>query len=199
VLQKCIGVLRPQESQFIIDELRLAGISKAARHRFGCRVLQRLLEHCTAQQLQEVVEELLLDASVLCNHIYGHYVLQHLLEHGSDSQVQRLSLILIGQMPAVATDIYGVAVVGTALSQAGPEEQASLVSILLSTPGLLLSMASSRHGHLAAKQALVHAQEKERRAALLELAARQESLKSSRYGRVFGKFVAKCCQGDLTI
>merc|ERR1719247_1621296 len=42
VLQKCIGVLRPQASQFIIDELRDKGSSKAARHRFGCRVLQRL-------------------------------------------------------------------------------------------------------------------------------------------------------------
>merc|ERR1712139_585287 len=73
VLQKFICVLRPQASQFILDELRKAGFSKAARHRYGCRVLQRLLEHCGAEQLQPLVEDLLLDASALCRHVYGHY------------------------------------------------------------------------------------------------------------------------------
>jgi len=197
VLQKCIGVLRPQASQFIIDELRDKGSSKAARHRFGCRVLQRLLEHCAAEQLQPLVEDLQHDASELSRHVYGHYVVQHLLEYGSEVEIQRLCVTLINEVPAVAQDIYGVAVIGTALNHAGAEEQARLVGILLCTPGLIANIAPSRHGHLAAKQALVLADETDRQAALSELTPRLAHLKTSRYGRVFARFVEKLVQGEF--
>jgi len=184
VLQKFISVLRPgQASQFILDELRKAGFSKAARHRYGCRVLQRLLEHSGAEQKELFVEDLLADASTLCRHVYGHYVMQHLLEHGSESQVQRLCITLINDLPDVAKDAYGVAVIGSALNYAAGEEQAQLVRILLSTQGLIASIASSRHGHLAAKQALVLASNADRQAALLDLTVQQAHLKSSRLPR----------------
>lgn len=198
VLQKIIGVLRPQQSQFIIDEIQSKGGLKAARHRFGCRVLQRLLEHCTALQVEPLVEELLQNASALSRHVYGHYVVQHVLEHGSESQIQHLCLILISDLPLVAKDAYGVEVICTALSRAGLEEQATMVSILLSTRGLLEKMASSRYGHLAAKQAIVLANEAERQTALLQLTAREQHLKASRYGRAFARFVEKCRQGEVS-
>jgi pumilio RNA-binding family len=197
VLQKCICVLRPQASQFILDELRQVGFSKAARHNYGCRVLQRLLEHCGAEQLQPVVEELLRDASALSRHVYGQYVMQHLLEHGSEAQVQRLCIILINDLPSVAQDISGVAVILSALDHAADEEKAQLVHSLLSTPGLIASFASSRHGHLAAKMALVLASDADRQAALLDLKAQHEHFKSSRYGRVFARFLEKCSQGEI--
>jgi len=198
VLQKCIEVLRPQQAQFIITELCVAGVCKAAQHRYGCRVLQRLLEHCTSEQLQPLMEDLVLDASALSTHIYGHYVLQHLLQFGSDSQIQRICLVLIARISSVATDLYGAALVGTALSHAGPEERASLVSTLLSMPDVIARMASSRQGHLAAQQALVLADEAERQAALLELVDKEDSLRATRYGRVFARFMDKCRQGELS-
>merc|ERR1719199_226882 len=58
VLQKCIETLRPSDSQFIIDELLQSGpraVARAARHPYGCRVLQRLLEHCSADQMKTIV------------------------------------------------------------------------------------------------------------------------------------------------
>jgi pumilio RNA-binding family len=160
--------------------------------------LQRLLEHCGAEQKELFVEDLLADASALCSHVYGHYVMQHLLEHGSESQVQRLCTTLINDLPYVAKDAYGVAVIGSALNYAAGEEQAQLVRILLSTPGLIASIASSRHGHLAAKQALVLASNADRQAALLDLKLQQAHLKSSRYGRVFARFMEKCSQGEIS-
>jgi len=195
-LQKCINNLTPHECQFIIDELRMAGVGKVARHRYGCRVLQRLLEHCPQEQLYPLVVDLLQDAYALSTHIYGHYVVQHLLEHGSAVHIQCICQMLIYNLPWVASSMYGVEVIGSALCHAGPEEQASLVSSLLSSPGLMARMASSRHGRVAAEKALKLATETERQVALAALATQDANLRLSRYGRVFAKLLEKCRRGE---
>jgi hypothetical protein len=198
VLQKCIEILPPEESQFIIDELRMAGVGSVVRHRFGCRILQRLLEHCPQQQLEPLTCEIQQDSFALSTHIYGHYVLQHLVEHGSAEDIQCICAMLTQCLPWVASSMYGVELVGTALCHAAPEEQASLVSSLVSSPKLMVRMASSRHGHVAAKQALKLATESDRQVALAELAKEDARLRASRYGRVFSKFLEKCRRGELS-
>jgi len=62
VVQKCIMTMRPHALQFIIDEIEsrgAAGVRKIAKHQYGCRILQRLLEHCRPDQVQGLVEDLL--------------------------------------------------------------------------------------------------------------------------------------------
>jgi pumilio RNA-binding family len=197
VLQKCISTMRPVDSQFIINELQLAGAggaARAARHRFGCRVLQRLFEHCPPNQLHEIAEDVLLDAVPLCNHIFAKYVMQHLLEHGTEDQINRLTDILAANARTLGEDGSGSAVIGKALEHACPSSQAALVRALLEQPGLLADMACSRHGHLAAKRALQLAEAPHKWAALNELVRQQDKLKASRYGRVLNCFVQKCLE-----
>eukprot|EP00913_Durusdinium_trenchii_P021913 g20591.t1 len=64
VLQKIIHVLRPQACQFIIDELMQdpQEVPALARHQYGCRILQRLLEHCQSQQMGGIIQLLLSEA-----------------------------------------------------------------------------------------------------------------------------------------
>ena len=48
--------------RFIIDEIMKPGsksVGYLARHKYGCRTLQRLLEHCFQQQTLQIVEGLL--------------------------------------------------------------------------------------------------------------------------------------------
>merc|ERR1711881_49018 len=56
-LQQCIYSLPAPSVQFIIDEITAEsnGVCLAAQHRFGCRILQRLLERCPPKQVQDLV------------------------------------------------------------------------------------------------------------------------------------------------
>ena len=51
-------------------------------HPYGCRVIQRILEHCTVGQVQLIMEELREHTEHLVFDQYGNYVIQHVLEHG---------------------------------------------------------------------------------------------------------------------
>ena len=55
-------------------------------HPYGCRVVQRVLEHCTIGQVKEYTRREILQSTVpLATDQYGNYVIQHMLEYGPDS------------------------------------------------------------------------------------------------------------------
>src|SRR5699024_7478797 len=69
-----------------------------ATHPYGCRVIQRILEHCSSTQNRDIIndpamhpenvaqlnvlKELLASTEQLVQDQYGNYVVQHILEHG---------------------------------------------------------------------------------------------------------------------
>ena len=67
----------------IIDEVT-SSIKELATHPYGCRVVQRLIEHCHDAQKDKVLD-CILDADLsnsLINHEYGNYVIQRTLTYG---------------------------------------------------------------------------------------------------------------------
>lgn len=48
-------------------------------HPYGCRVIQRILEHCTPEQVAPILEELHSHAEQLVQDQFGNYVIQHVL------------------------------------------------------------------------------------------------------------------------
>lgn len=185
VVQKCIMTMRPQASQFIIDELMNGGrhVTQAARHKYGCRIIQRLLEHCRPDQVQQVVEALLGDAVPLCKHTYANYVMQHVLEQGDASTRHRLSEFLSTHARAVGSDSCGCAVMGKALMLGAGDDQTMLARALLREQGLLAAMARSRYGHTAVKAVLNLLEDAERSDAQCQLRNASGALCASRYGR----------------
>ena len=59
-------------------------------HPYGCRVVQRLLEHCLKSQKEELLKELLLYIDQLIQDQYGNYVVQHILDHGETSDKSKI-------------------------------------------------------------------------------------------------------------
>lgn len=59
-------------------------------HAYGCRVIQRILEHCIDEQKQVILEEIKGSFSVLIQDQYGNYVIQHVLKHGRPTDRGRL-------------------------------------------------------------------------------------------------------------
>ena len=111
VMQKCIEVMsiKAKEAearrgdadlsaamagkiQFIVDDV-LANVKTLCCHPYGCRVLQRMLEHCVEFQKSATLDQIQLCHKALLDDQYGNYVIQHVLQYGRD--VDRDSLLNI--------------------------------------------------------------------------------------------------------
>jgi len=186
VLQKCIVTMRPSELQFIIDELCAKGsdgVGRAARHAYGCRILQRLLEHCRADQLEGMVEGLLADAAALSKHVYGNFVIQHLMEYGLSVQRHGLICELVKSTQELGRDIHSGAVVAKAMSYSCPEDQLLLARALIREEGAIAAMARTRHGSLATKLVLQAVGGAEKDEAVRQIEEELPLLMARRYGR----------------
>lgn len=153
VLQKCVVVLPPEAVQFIVDEITAetaASVSSVAQNKFGCRVLQRLLEECRDSQVRVLVVAVLADFIAVAQSPYGNYVVQKIMEcGGADSEYRRLCVaqLVEGALGELGMHPFGCIVISTALSKCGPKSRMAITRALLSCPCLLCSMASTRHGH----------------------------------------------------
>jgi hypothetical protein len=85
VIQRCIQKVRPLSHIRFILEPFFEGIPQLARHPFGCRVVQRILENFlpTDDDGKKVLDEVMESIEILIEDQYGNYVVQHILEHGS--------------------------------------------------------------------------------------------------------------------
>lgn len=155
VLQRVVELLAPQSVRFILQELS-QGQNPAvlARHRFGCRVLERLIEHFPAPWLSEFLQGVLEDTANLCGNQYGTFVMQHILEHGLPAHKRRIAEALLLDVQWAALDPNAVGVLDSALSYAPLEDQKRLATAILECNGLVHSMACSRRGHSAAVRLL---------------------------------------------
>jgi hypothetical protein len=85
VLQKLIETMPPSFTSFVLDEIR-GHVDWAARHRFGCRVVARLVEHNPAERVAVLLREM--EAGFRTN-ILG-------LSHGRDFHLG----LIIGSAPS---------------------------------------------------------------------------------------------------
>jgi len=185
VLQKFIQVLRPQNCQFIVDELmeEPMEVCNLARHQYGCRILQRLFENCQAEQMEGLVQLLLSEALNLARHSYGTYVMQQIFDFGTEMQRHRLGEALLAA-GTLFNDEHATQVLQKALQHA--PQQVALAQCMIPQ---LANMARGRHSHqtvLAALQ-LLPSQEYERAIALL--CQKVKKLWASRYGRLVVKSI----------
>lgn len=192
VIQKVIVTMNPQDTQFVIDEIMAVphGPWTAARHCFGCRVVERLLEHCRKTQVQDLVVAILDDAPSLCKQQYGNYVAQEILEHGALEHQQKLSRTVMDHVVSMCTDYHAVAVVSQALCSGTEADRAAVARSILRQPKLVLSMARSRHGQGAVKHLLQVPNKEAREDVFRLLTENSEDLQGSRYGKVIVKHLA---------
>merc|ERR1712187_237949 len=105
-------------------------------------------------------------------------------EHGTSAQRKHLSLLLQQHVAVLGSDAHASAVVGKALTCGSRADQADLARALISTPGLLTTMARSRHCHTAAKAVFRVLEGAEHEEACRLIYTEESSLRSSRYGQL---------------
>jgi hypothetical protein len=185
VLQKCISAVPPHALHFVVDEImcRSDGAIRAAQDRFGCRIIQRLLENCNPMQVSDLAHALLDKAKLLAPHAFGNYVLQHLLVYGTDDQRHRLLMFIQQNVQELSFDQYAASVVAKALRVAPTENVDFLVHSLLSKSCLLSRLAICRHGSLVVKSILEQANSKHQEEVVNKLRSERALLRSTNCAR----------------
>merc|ERR1712037_957052 len=84
----------PSESVDFIIRAVVADTEGMAKHMYGCRVMQRLLEHCPPNLLASMLTAINQVVGQLAQDQYGNYVVQHMLEHGRLEDKQHIMSVV---------------------------------------------------------------------------------------------------------
>jgi len=152
VLQVIVNLLPVELRAFVSEELLGAGTA-ASRHRYGCRVVCRLLEHQPSvyattgeAAAMALVDEVVAASPQLVRHEFGRHVVNSVLEHGSDEHRAQVSAILRSNLMGNAMNRSGSYVVEQALKFCSDEDCDAMLNQLLMQPDGLFTLARSQAG-----------------------------------------------------
>jgi hypothetical protein len=151
VLQKCISTFRPDDMRFVMAEIK-GNAAVVARHRYGCRVIERLIEHSPWECVEPLIDEMFDGVEKLCRHAFGNFVIQCIMEHGRDHHRQQVAEVLCTDAVRFAKHRVASHVVKAALSHCGPREKHSLIQALNADPAEFLNLAHHHCGSFVVRE-----------------------------------------------
>jgi len=180
VVQKIVEVLPITSVGFIVDELSGFG-HETARHRFGCRLLCRILEHLSPgdEGTRRLIDDILLKVEDLCSHAFGSYVVRHVLEFGLPEHKHRVAVALVPYVAWYAKHKLGSHVVEAAIRVCSLEDQHALATPLLADQELA-AVAANQFGRHVVRALLARPLKGGTQEALVRV---KEQLRHSRFGR----------------
>ena len=121
MVQKVIECVPPKHLNFIVDSFK-GQVYQLSTHPYGCRVIQRILEHCDADQTAQILDEIhpqteqltqvlfithdtamiTLGINFFLQDQYGNYVVQHILEHGRPDDKLKITNEMRGRVVQLA-------------------------------------------------------------------------------------------------
>lgn len=201
VLQRIIELLPPGAVGFIFSEMAAKWSPDfVAKHKFGCRVLERMIEHFPSElafpEWAHFLDRLLDNAGPHCYHSFATFIMQHLMEHGTEKHRRKIAAAVTQELERAASDSHASGVLDKALCFLPPEEQVNLSSKILEIEGLLARMiianrpAAERLLRVASGPLMVEAH-RQLTVAFPDPTARTKALKS-----VFGSGKIPCLEED---
>lgn len=185
VVQKIVEVLPISLSNFVAEELLGVG-AQVANHRFGCRVVCRILEHqarAGGQATAALIEEILTQVGRLCRGQFGHHVVKSVLEHGSHRQRAAVARALRRGVLRHARHRHASYVVEQALVHCCERDRNDLAGTLLSSPGYVPVLSSTQSGSFVVRTLAQLPGEIQSRARS-QLHSAMRELCASKYGRL---------------
>merc|ERR1712224_143688 len=140
-------------AQIVLDEMRGAFLF-FARRRFGCRVIERLLKHCSRPQVLELGQEVLREAEALITHPFGNYVIQHILQYGAAEDQQQIVDILVTNIHRLSRHRVASHVIEAALAHSSPENQKLLMKALSADEAQLALLSQYHYGSFVAREVM---------------------------------------------
>jgi hypothetical protein len=105
VLSRAIEVLPAGKTTFVIEALQGKGLA-VSKHRFGCRIICRLIEHAGEAQIKGLMAEILENIESLAKQAYGNFVVQSILEHSASYRHNAVARLL-AIFPSLCMDRSG--------------------------------------------------------------------------------------------
>ncbi|KAJ3668958.1 hypothetical protein LUZ60_010908 [Juncus effusus] len=186
VVQKCIECV-PQENIHFIISVFYDQVVPLSMHPYGCRVIQRVLEHCHDEKTQQIVmDEILKSVCLLAQDQYGNYVVQHVLEHGKSDERSLIIEKLAGQIVQMSQQKFASNVVEKCLTFGGPAERQLLINEMLGTTDEnepLQAMMKDQFANYVVQKVLEICNDEQRELILSRIKVHLNALKKYTYGK----------------
>ncbi|KAI4385992.1 hypothetical protein MLD38_003970 [Melastoma candidum] len=186
VIQKCIECV-PEESIHFIISTFFDQIVTLSTHPYGCRVVQRVLEHCKNPETEsKVMDEILGSVSMLAQDQYGNYVIQHVLEHGKPHERSVIIEELAGKIVSMSQQKFASNVVEKCLTFGGPAERQLMVNEMLGTTDEnepLQAMMKDQFANYVVQKVLETCDDQQRELILSRVKVHLNALKKYTYGK----------------
>jgi len=152
VLSQAIDVSTYPQLIMIISALRGLGTT-ISKHRYGCRVMRRLLEHCgdREEHIGELLDEIVLEADTLSNNGNGTYVIQAMLEYAPGRR-KDVVLKLLPRFAELASNRSGSLVVERLLSDDVGDMESRELAIQALLRSEVANIACTRYGSYVMKR-----------------------------------------------
>ncbi|KAI6244224.1 hypothetical protein M3Y99_00095500 [Aphelenchoides fujianensis] len=188
VIQKIIERVDPNKLGFIIDAFTAEGpstVTALSTHPYGCRVVQRILEHCTEEQKRPILEQLHKNIRTLIVDQYGNYVVQHVIERGSDEDRDRIINQIKGNLQKFSQHKFSSNVIEKCLTFGNAQQKSALIAEACgdgtkTTP--LLEMMQHEFANFVVQTCLTVAESGDRKKIMLAIKPHIPTLRNS-YGR----------------
>ncbi|XP_020585489.1 pumilio homolog 2-like [Phalaenopsis equestris] len=186
VIQKCIECIPQDAIQFIVSTF-YDQVVALSTHPYGCRVIQRVLEHCDDPKTQQIMMDEILDSvCMLAQDQYGNYVVQHVLEHGKPHERSAIIQKLAGQIVQMSQQKFASNVVEKCLTFGGAEERQLLVNEMLGTTEEnepLQAMMKDQFANYVVQKVLETCDDQQRELILSRIKVHLNALKKYTYGK----------------
>jgi pumilio RNA-binding family len=149
VMQKCIEVMSARAKKahmqgdhkeadfllgqidFIVDDV-MNNVRSLSCHPYGCRVLQRILEHCPEPKKSLALDEIKKFHKAFLDDQFGNYVIQHVLQFGrSTDRDSLLDIILANGLLILSRQKFASNVVEKLLKYGNSEQRSRVVEEML--------------------------------------------------------------------
>lgn len=148
----------------IIEEVN-ASIKDLAIHPYGCRVVQRLIEHSVDPHKEKVLDCIVEEGlfSTLINHEYGNYVVQRVLAYGRESDKDAIFDTITSNILKLSKMKHSSNVVEMMLTYGNVEQRHDIVEEILNcycvdqdfvSKPAAVSMAEDSYGNYVVKTSL---------------------------------------------
>lgn len=126
VIQIVVKHVPTQYIQFVVDAF-IGQIQHLATHPYGCRVVQRLLDHAVEPGRSLILRELHACSSTLVSDQYGNYVTQHVIEHGLPEDRAKIIAVVRQHLVAYSKQKFASNVVEKCLTYGNDEQRREMM------------------------------------------------------------------------
>lgn len=199
VIQKCFETMPSEKVQFIMEEVT-ENIDELAFHPYGCRVIQRILEHSSPEITEPMLGNLMSSALKCCESQYGNYITQYILEKGPQAQKIQLLDVLKDNFVRLSMNKFASNVTEKSVKHGTPEFRRDVVTTLCNSyydnkPALVVMMTHSFGNYVV--QRLFECSDENLRQMLYDKmqGGILEEIKKNNYGKHVMTFIEKFMEG----